>query len=62
MRTASRVYRELTGLADDVCYGLYCSSLLYGDYVSVDLLDVELEWLGSVDLLAQTGEIVSVSF
>ncbi len=64
--TASGVYRELTGLADDACYELDCfyyESYNYEcDYVSVELYDVELEWLASVDLLPQTGEIVSVYF
>ena len=63
LRTASHVYRELTGLADDVCYELYCyydESSYDCDYVSVGLYDAELEWLASVNLLPQSGEIVSV--
>jgi hypothetical protein len=66
LRTASRVYRELTGLADDVCYELDCfynySYPYECDYVSVGLCNAELETLASVDLLPQTGEIVEVSF
>jgi len=63
LRTASRVYRELTGLADDACYEPYCyyvESSYDCDYVSVGLYDAELEWLASVNLLPQSGEIVSV--
>ncbi|MCX7021972.1 MAG: hypothetical protein NTW26_06835 [bacterium] len=62
LRTASRVYRELTGLADDVCYEPYCSHSSDGDYVRISLCNSDLETLARVDLLPQTGEIVSVSF
>jgi hypothetical protein len=62
LHIASDVYRELTGLADDVCYELYCSHGSSRDYVSVTLYNADLESLGRVELLAQSGEITDVYF
>jgi len=62
LRASSDVYRELTGLTDDVCYGLECSYYSDGDYVSVILCNSELEELASVYIIAQSGEITDIYF
>jgi hypothetical protein len=65
LQTASGIYRDLTGLADDACYGLDCDFDENGfgcDYVRVYLCSSDLEMLAWVGLLPQTGEIVSVYF
>ncbi|HDR06662.1 MAG TPA: hypothetical protein ENN88_03425 [Candidatus Coatesbacteria bacterium] len=62
LRTASEVYRELTGLADDACYDIYCYHTSDGDYVSVGLFDADLACLLRVVLLAQSGDIVGIYF
>ncbi|HUT97796.1 MAG TPA: hypothetical protein VM054_01815 [bacterium] len=65
LRTASRVYRELTGLTDDVCYVMNCwceEEMDNCDLVAVGLYDVDLERLAVAYLLAQTGEITGFNF
>ncbi len=63
--TASRVYREITGRTDDVCYELDCfydENRNECDVVRIALHDDELERLGRVELIAQTGEILAFTF
>jgi hypothetical protein len=65
LRTASNLYRELTGLEDDACYGLDCDfdeDDYDCDYVRVYLYDADLELLAWVGLLPQTDEILRVYF
>ena len=65
LRTSSSVYRELTGLADDVCYELDCNydEAYYDcDFVTIYLCNSDLDMLALVGLLPQTGEIVMVYF
>ncbi len=56
---SSYCYRYITGLQDDVCYGLYGVSGQHGSYVDIYLYDKYFFELARVEITPEDGEIYS---